>query len=310
MTIAFIHSGKAFLPDLEAYCRFFERRGVTCKVIKPAMRRNTQRDIDWVFMGLDLHRDRNITTIHEYCSSSIPPFRNLKDRFKKTMNARPDFRLFLNEAVRDCFSFTDKVPYGYRDIGLEKIENSLAHAPEKKTDFIYVGTMHNRSHFESMLQHVTTHMPDRTLLIIGNIPDNVIKKYQRHPQIRFEGPYSHEKVLSCIPTARYALNWMPDKPPFNVQSSLKFLEYVACGVPVITTDYPWVREFEQQYGGNYFFVSKNMEHFEWEKIKAFPYAFPDLKEWSFDQQVARSGVLEFLSKRFPDGKWKENKILP
>ena len=211
MTIAFIHNGKAFLPDLEAYCRFFESRGVTCKVISPGMRSATKRDIDWVFMGLDLHRDRNVTTVHEYCSSSIPPFRTVKDLLKKNLNARPDFRLFLNEAVRDRFSFNDHVPYGYRDIGFERTESGLARTPEKKTDFIYVGALHNRSHFDALLQHVTTHMPERSLLVIGNIPENLKIKYKQHPQIRFEGPYPHEKVLSSIRTARYALNWIDRK---------------------------------------------------------------------------------------------------
>jgi len=54
--------------------------------------------------------------------------------------------------------------------------------------------------------------------------------------------------------ARYGLNLVPDRLPYSEQTSTKLLEYCAVGLPVVSTDYRWVRGFAQQHGARLAFV--------------------------------------------------------
>ena len=93
---------------------------------------------------------------------------------------------------------------------------------------------------------------------------------------------------------------MPDITPFSKQVSAKFLDYAACGIPVISSDYQWIKEFENSYGGRYFYLLPDLSNLTWEHIKAFSYAAPDLREWTWEKQIEKSGITSFLQKRFPE----------
>ena len=47
------------------------------------------------------------------------------------------------------------------------------------------------------------------------------------------------------------LNLVPDQLPYTRQTSTKLLEYCAAELPVVSTDYTWVREFERQHGARF-----------------------------------------------------------
>ena len=91
---------------------------------------------------------------------------------------------------------------------------------------------------------------------------------------------------------------MVDKEPFNEQTSTKLLEYAALKMPIITTDYKWIRNFQKENGGNFFYLEKDLSNFIWKNISQFNYSFPDLKEWTWEKQIRKSGVLEFLQTKF------------
>jgi hypothetical protein len=96
MKITFIHTNKAFLPEIGAYRDFFSTFGVdtaTGSYDDPGAR----PDVEWHFMGTRRRRLwKNTLVIHEYASASVPPLRGIKDLLKRWYNATPDYRLFLN----------------------------------------------------------------------------------------------------------------------------------------------------------------------------------------------------------------------
>jgi hypothetical protein len=49
-------------------------------------------------------------------------------------------------------------------------------------------------------------------------------------------------------------------------------------------------------------LKDDLTNFTWDNINQFDYAFPDLSELTWENQIKRSGVLEFLSAKFPDTK--------
>jgi hypothetical protein len=96
---------------------------------------------------------------------------------------------------------------------------------------------------------------------------------------------------------------MPDIEPFNQLTSTKFLEYAACGIPIISTNYAWVNNFQQECGGRILLLSPDLNDLTWEKVNSFAYETPDMSGWTWSQQIRRSGVLHYLQAQFPEQAW-------
>lgn len=306
MTIAFIHQNKAFLPALNGYPAFFSKYNIQCEVVTKKELGSVKRHIEWYFMGTDMSKkNRGICKIHEYISPSTPPLRPLKDLYKKSVNCQPDFRIFKNEYVKDCFNFNDQVPFCYQDIGIspEWLADPTP-APAKEFDFIYIGDLSTTRKPDRLLHSFTSEaMQNHTLLLLSRDFTALEAKYRTHANIIFRGPEKKSQVKEFIRRSRFGLNYIPDIEPFNRLTSTKLLEYAALKIPVITTNYRWVREFEKKYGGRFFYLDNDFANLTWENVNGFEYSFPDLSGWTWESQLRKSGVLEFLSSKFPDLKW-------
>jgi glycosyltransferase involved in cell wall biosynthesis len=306
MIIAFVHNGKAFLPEMDAYSRFFSGYHITCEIVSKNDLGLMHRHVEWWLMGTDLTKPKEgIYKIHEYCSSSVPPWRWWKNWWKSFFNAQPDFRLFLNEYVRKAFNFHDHIPFGYRDMGVP--EHWLQTDPflhERDYDFVYTGDCSPIRQPELLLNCFSTGaMKDKTLLIIGKDYEYLQTAYANNKNIVFMGPLPYNTMDSYILKARFGINYMIDKEPFNQQTATKLLEYAALGLPIITTRYAWVEWFQQQYGGNFFYLEPGFTNFTWEQVNNFPFSKPDIESLTWENRIRSSGVLEFLESKFPELKF-------
>jgi glycosyltransferase involved in cell wall biosynthesis len=301
MTIAFVHSHRSFLPELDAYSNFFSAYRVQTTTIRPNEITGSRADLYWHFMGTDSsHANKGVVTIHEYSSASVPPFRKWKDRMKRFLSPKPGFRIFLNQYVKESLGFNDDIAFGFRDMGIyPRIPKSTQ--PGKVFDFIYMGSLEPQRNIGSLLQVFTKPgLKDRSLLVLGKDYDMLSQKYSEFKNIQFKGPVPYSSVEEWLGKARFAINFMPDKEPFNQQSATKFLEYANMNIPIISSDYGWVNKFQQQYGGTYFFLRDDLSNFTWENINSFAYGFPDLSEWSWEKQIRKSGILGFIQREFPE----------
>jgi glycosyltransferase involved in cell wall biosynthesis len=257
-------------------------------------------------MGTDASKtSKDIFKIHEYISSSTPPFRPIKDLLKKQINTRPHLRIFKNKYVEERFNFNDQVPFCYQDIGIsqEWLTDQLP-GTEKEFDFIYVGDLSKKRRPEILIEwFASSPLRSHTLLLLSKDYASLEAKYKNYKNIIFKGPVEKKQVKEYIQKSRFGLNYIPDIEPFNELTSTKLLEYAALKTPIITTDYKWVREFEKKHGGRFFYMENDLTNFTWENINGFEYSFPDLTEWSWESQIRKSGVLEFLSSRFPHVSW-------
>lgn len=296
MTIAFIHSQASFLPELEAYHDFFGLRGVQCETFHQQQWKRNPRpvDVEWHMMGTDIVQKNASIRIHEYASASSPPLMTFKNRLKKWINTKPDYRLFLNEYVRSSFQFKDKVPFGYRDMGVDEAGPALRKAAPT-IDFIYVGSIDQHRNIQSLLEKFTAgELSNRTILILSKEYKTLQQQFSLYSNIRFEGPVPHHVVREYLLQAAYAINFIPHKEPYNMQTSTKLLEYTQQQLPVISTDYPWMRAFEKKHGGRYYYLDSTLSNLRWDDVQNFPYEHADLTGMNWETRILNSGVWDFL----------------
>lgn len=285
------------MPETEAYRGFFSRYGIDTVLVSKEEIKKMPCDIEWRFMGTDLTpRRRGVLKVHEYASTSIPPWRKLKNLSKKWLNVEPDYRLFLNEYTKKSFNFEDDVPSGFRDMGIPANWLSYASAPStNEFDFVYLGDLSPIREPEKLLNCFSTgNLKDRSLLVIGSNYGSLQHRYQAYSNINFIGPVPYEQVPQQLKRARFGINYMVDKEPLNQQTSTKFLEYLAVGLPVVSTQYHWIMQFEHQYGGQYCYVDQDLADLRWERVCGVIYASPDLNNQTWEKQIRNSGVLDFI----------------
>jgi glycosyltransferase involved in cell wall biosynthesis len=299
MLIAFIHSGKAFLPELAAYTHYFSAKGIECEVVKPEELPLLEPDVAWHFMGTSTQKLPGVLSIHEYTSASVSYLKQVRNTVKKLINVQPDYRLFLNRYVQDQFMFRDHVPFGYRDMGVPPGWLDASPAKER-SGFVYAGELKGRNIKKLLDVFATGPMQGQPLLVLSREYAQLARSYEDFSNIEFRGPLPHDEVRYCLQASAFGLNFIPDEEPYNRQTSTKLLEYSACKLPVISTDYAWIRQFRQEHGGDYFFLKADLSNFTPEQVNGFHYSFPDLSGWTWEKQIEKSGVVEFLGARFPE----------
>ncbi len=299
MTIAFIHAHKSFLPGLQAYIDFFSAYGIKTEIFHPREHYKISADIEWHFLGINRNKKKDSLLIHEYTSASVPPFYKEKNLLKRLINIRPDYNLFQNEYVKQSLGFNDNTPFGYRDVGIGDSFFNVKKNITKDFDFVYTGNIDRLRGIENLLQCFTKgDLKNKTLLVLSKGYETLANKFASYQNIRFKGPVAYDNVGDYISKARFCINFMPDREPFNQQTSTKLIEYVALKVPIISSRYAWVENFQNKYGGDFFYLEKNLSNFTWENVNNYNYSFPDMHEWRWEKQIRKSGVLEFMQSRF------------
>ena len=293
--IALIHPGNAYLPELEAYRDYFSNAGFDVEILRHPSTKDLQNfAVEWHLLGVD--RSPNVPgrlKIHEYISLSIPPFAKWKNRLKRWVNVPPDLRIFHNEAVRSGFGFQDETLALYRGagVGAHFFENFPI---EKKYDFVYHGAMNKSRRMHFLLEKFARRFTQYTLLLIGEAPEKLRRRFQNHKSIHFAGRVPYREMPKYLAQAHFGLNYIPDVYPYNLQPSLKLLEYCALGLPVVTTDYAWLRTFEESRGGRFFKIRPDWSNFQPDLMENFDFKTPNVADLQWEDVIARSGILEFI----------------
>lgn len=123
MKILFVRTGKAFLPEIDAYVKYFNKlEGFEAYDSQLLDENYSIHDFDviWEFKGFGGVRDVNKVIVHDYASLSTGSFPKVKNNLKKWLNPKPNLRVFLNQAVRQGFNFNDDIEFCYRDMGIDE----------------------------------------------------------------------------------------------------------------------------------------------------------------------------------------------
>ncbi len=294
--ILFVRKEHVYLPEISAYKSYLAKHYPSVQTFESTeLGDYSLKDFDiiWHFMGTDFKGCGNYV-VHEYNSLSTMPFAKVKNYIKRHMNAKPDRRVFLNNKVRNDFGFNDDVPYNLRDMGVDDafFDVSLSDGPEY--DFIYAGGLNRGIIIEQFLEYFAKNMKDASLLLVGDASCELRSRFQSYDNIIFKGRVSYEQVPSLMANARYGLNLMPNIYPFNVQTATKVLEYAAVGLPVVTTGYQWIDEFEKQYNAKYFRILSDFNNLSLKGLNDFEFSCPDVKKLNWNNIIKKSNIFSFL----------------
>lgn len=294
--IALIHPGLAYAPEIGIYKHFLKQEGYFVETFNVAMESElTGFDVEWHFMGIDFKSRRSERLkIHEYVSLSIPPFSKMKDQLKKFINSKPDLRIFGSKFIESQLGFKDAIPRCYRDAGVSPDFFQKPQKNKPEFDFVYAGSTDKSRNIEHLLTFFVENMQNNRLLVIGVPPKSVSKRVLQHPAITFTGKVPYETVPDYLQKARFGINYIPDKYPYNQQRPLKLLEYCAAGLPVLTTEYAWVKQFEKEANANFFKLAPDLGNLKMNNVEGFEFRIPDVTHLTWNEVISQSGLLTFL----------------
>lgn len=298
MHIAFVHPHKAFLPGIQGYRHYFAAKNWNISEWKPGTE-GMPADVDvvWRFMGTHFKRnafEKDRILIHEYASLSIPPFGRVKDLLKTRFSTRPDYRVFTNNHVVNTLRFNDHIPCGFReDVGVNPDWLTYPRATPE-FDFIYIGSLTGDRHPQKMLRLFDEKsLKDKKVLLIGNAPASLQKAFSHRKNITFHPPVPQDRIPGFLARSRFALNYIPLIAPFQFLTSTKMLEYCALRTPVLSTPTPWMLDFQKKSGGNFWMLDERTPP-TWDRLLEYPFRFPDMKLYTWEQRIRQSGIETFL----------------
>lgn len=293
--ILFNRSERAFLPEVDAYIKYINKRNdfVAYDSSKLLDYKLNDFDVIWEFKGLGGIDVENQILVHEYASLSTGKFPQVKNFVKSRRNIKPDLRIFLNENVKEGFYFNDNTEFCFRDMGIDKMFFEQSEI-KKEYDYVYVGPIVKERELDKFLEKFVK-KDNGKLCLIGNVDEDIYNSFKNNKNLTFTGKVPYAEVPKIASKAVYGINYIPDKYPFNVQTSTKLLEYLAMGLKVITTDYKWIREFENRH--NCAFYKLNYSNLEFDRDDIEKHNFISnfkSEEYLWDDVIEKSNVINKL----------------
>jgi glycosyltransferase involved in cell wall biosynthesis len=266
-SVHFIHSGNAYLPELQAYREYLEDVGISVFVHKGIEDVPDTPNVIWWICGMPQTIPARIWdrafVIHEYASASVGKLTLIKDIVKRFFTPKPDYRLFLNTWVKERLGFSDDIPSDYRDMGVPTeflSKNTVTNSTECRFDLIYVGETSRLEEFVRTIESIN--QAGLTLLIVGYVEEALSQQLSSLPNISFTGRIEQSQVLNYLRQSRCGLNLMPLKKPFIYQTSTKVLEYLSVGLPVLSNKYHWIAEYKLEGKANIQFLPQSSSYKE------------------------------------------------
>lgn len=238
MNIGITLKENAYTPEAYAYESYLKLKGYQVQLDYTL---DPNNDINIYFMGTRPFWNKNegrALEIHEYQSLSTPPHAQFKNLAKKIVNKKPNGRIFLNEFVHRDLSFSDNIPYIYRDMG---VDETLFQSPSENPlyDIVYCGSIAGRNGLIEVLRRLAG---TYKVVVVGQISD-LESSLLKHENITILGRVERKDLPEIYRNARYGLNFTPNIYPYNIQTSTKTLEYLASGLGVISNKYKWSELF-------------------------------------------------------------------
>lgn len=295
MNVLFVHTGKAFLPELEAYRAAIQAEGYAADVVHEEPDGHVTKDYDLVFrFGGLLGRLPGSATpeIHEYHSASTTKLPRLKNIVKSLASPRPAGRIFLNAFVRRQFNFPDRVPYLLRDMGASPDLLACRTAGDKAFDIVYAGSISGRSGLVEVL--LTLARKGLTLGIAGAATGAEADVLRQQKGIEFVGRLPGDEVPGFLSRGRMGLNYCPDVYPLKYQTSTKVIEYLVAGLPIVSNEYEWINDHAKRHGYRYVALNSLGCTVDLRAGKGTVLGVEQAKAFTWPEMLTEVGFVDFL----------------
>lgn len=164
-----------------------------------------------------------------------------------------DAVVFPTYALRDAIYAGPRAEVLVNLLPRSAIASNETLSNEKRYDLVFSGTM---SSFRAgptmeMMAHILAERPSARMLFLGLHPETVNWMIANAPSesvrnsLVFHPRVSHSEVAGILALARIGFDYHPMQRRFQVAIPMKVYEYMAIGLPVVTTRFP---ELERQLG--------------------------------------------------------------
>lgn len=286
MKVAICRSAKAYLPETDAYVAYLGSRGIKARCVDD--RRKIAPDEIAILFRFEDQFARDFSAkkrIHE--EHNVPV--GLRGKLRSALLAvgpNPDGQIRLHQADEalprlDC-------PTLVRSCGIDPALFEVERRANPEFDLVYCGSL-DRPGVVQEIERLAAH--GFSIAVYGRVPPGTPQSRMEALGVRFFGRIGRTEVPEALANARAGLNFTPDRPPWNVQESMKTLEYLAAGLPVVSNRYGWVRSFAEERGteilwlddiGNPEDLSSGTSH----RVDLSDRAWPDMLD--------RVGFIDFL----------------
>ena len=66
------------------------------------------------------------------------------------------------------------------------------------------------------------------------------------------------------------------------------------GLPIITTSYQWVNEFEKTKNANFYKLMPDLSNLNYSLIESFDFRTPNVDDYKWNHILQNSGIIDFL----------------
>lgn len=269
---------KAFLPESEAYLRYFRKdKRFDVEINDPNNPDQELADVELRYFGLvPRWRRRASILVGDYNSMSTGNFPRLKDTMKKVINTKPDIALALNhEVIRHLgFQLEDVIP---RPMGY--FGDLVKERKAPKWDLVYSGSISRPTVLANLNRLAQIGL--RIVVVGASSPNGASSR------LEFVGPQPIETVYDIYSQSRFGLNITPNIFPYFFQDSTKVIEYSACGLGVVTNKYQWVDNFAENRGGQFLDITKLLSA---STLDNFDFQVPEVSDLEWQSVMHRTDL--------------------
>lgn len=274
------------LPEIEIYKSFLEKKGVIVDIknISKVNKEIKEYNIIWNFMGIDLKKySQNQYIIHDYRSASSRCFPKIRDKIKIIINVKPNLRIFLNKDLEKYYNFKDNIKSLNIDMGINDLFFHIDKKIAKKYKFVYLGEINKRRGINKLLEwFVKSEFKNESFLLIGPYDLKIYKKYKKYKNLNFLGKIKYKEVPEYLSLCEYAFNIIPNRFPFNFQTSTKLLEYLALNLKVISNKTNFTKRLLKENLDLDFITINAYEEITTELLENFNFKFTNMKKYSWE----------------------------
>jgi hypothetical protein len=294
----FLHeTGRAHLPELQAYADAFTLAGHEVEVLKPEadLHKLSSADVVFRFGGLlpGSHRLK-AKAVHEYHSASTGRLPRLKNVIKAAVDGNPSGRVFLSDWVRKQYPFPRSTPFVTRDMGASPQLLSCREETAVDFDIVYAGSISRRPGLIETIARLS-HLGARIGVAGGGDPRDV-DHIQAISGVTYVGKLSTVEVVDFLARGRFGLNFCPDRYPWNRQTSTKVIEYLVAGLTIVSNTYPWIREHAEKHRYSFLPLEGLPDLDEWAEPRKATISRDEAEELLWPNLIGRSGLIEMIDR--------------